>query len=717
MKRIIWIMLLAALLVLAGCAGGTPEETAPGGSGTEGTQVTEEPEEIPVVLPLAVDGKTDYVIVYGKDAGNGERMAAEELQKYLGQITGAEFPVVTDETPEKVREIVVGKTNRERDGEFPWEEIGLDGLFIKTDRGKLWLIGEGRGAFYAVYAFLEEYLGWRCFGEGMEVVPSLSAVEVQPIDGNKQIAGFAERGTPFTYSGSTILKMRANGTFETVNSNWNKGEEYESLFRPKQFYQLGWAHTMAIYAGTGNGGSDGKRDPCLSSEETFEKTMKAILTGEGEMSAMLGRPLQSTPGITWLTLTQGDYGEDGCCHCDECMARVEKYGWSGHHLLFVNRVAEALKEDYPNLTILTYAYSWTIDPPKGGVKAADNVQVIFCTDAACVSHPYGTCFVGEHGEYYDLDALMNGWMEASSRPLRIWYYCGVKNLMPNASLWVMRDNARFLAEHNACFVNMSDDGHYQALRDYLALKLYWNPYMSEEEFERHMTEFLEYWYGPAAGKVREYFDLLKAYADEGNHQFIWNQEVLGMYPYAEDRTNEYGPTPIVPVEQLRDYKNTDWTPYYQCQTTITPNEVVTKGRPILDAAMELADTDERRQRVEEFVIEIDMVESYSLHQLLTRVVKVTLPNVFRNSCDAAVEAGTMAKSEVSSLVNNFRKYITDKTAKDYHEFNRQLAQKIYDSGYKTYRSGWEVPENVEELYLDNVPTSGVWNEGTWYRNH
>ena len=193
-------------------------------------------------------------------------------------------------------------------------------------------------------------------------------------------------------------------------------------------------------------------------------------------------------------------------------------------------------------------------------------------------------------------------------------------------------------------------------------------------------------------------------------------ETIELYPYVEDRTNEYGPTPIVPVEQLRDYKKTDWSQYYQCQTTVTPNEVVTKGRPILEAAMELADTDELRAKIEKLTIQIDIVESYSLHQLLTRVVKVTLPNVFRASCDAAVEAGTMAKSEVSTLVNNFRKYITDKTAKEYHEFNRQLAEKIYRSGYTTYRYGEEVPENVEELLLDNVPTSGVWNEGTWYRD-
>ncbi len=716
MKRTIWLMLLAALLLLAGCAGGTGEETGTKPNETDaGTAVP--PEEIPDVLPLAAEGKTDYVIVYGKDAGDGERMAAEELQNYLLQITGAEFPVVTDETPEKVREIIVGKTNRERDGEFPWEEIGEDGLFIRTDRGKLWLIGKGRGAFYAVYAFLEEYLGWRCFGEGMEVVPSLETIELQPIAENKQIAGFAKRCTTYSWSGSSILKVRANGTLETTNRTWGK-EEYDSLLRPKEVMQLGWAHTMAIYAGTGNGGSDGKCDPCLSSEETFEKTMKAILTGEGEMSAMLGRPLQSNPDVTYLLLSQGDYSEDGCCHCDECMARVEKYGWSGHHLLFVNRVAEALKDDYPNLKIYTYAYNWTIEPPKGGVKAADNVYIYMCIDDACYSHPFSECTLGSHGEVYDVEAIMNGWMEATDHPFDIWYYPHTKNTqMPNMSIWTMRENARLLADHNTAFVSMMTNvnGHYEALRAYLGFKLYWNPYMSEEEFERHMNEFLQYYYGPSWEKVREYFDLLKAYADEGNHQFCWAQETIELYPFTVDDSNAAGEVPIVPVEQLRDYENVDWSPYYQALTVVVENEIVTKGRPILEAALALAETDEQRKRVDELMIEVDMVGSYSQRKLLNDIAWATASKVFENSCDAAVGAGTMNKTEAKRLIGAFEDYIVDKTLEEYHEYNRKLAQKIYDSGYPTYRSGWDVPENVEELYLDNVPTGS--SGKTWYRNN
>ena len=75
----------------------------------------------------------------------------------------------------------------------------------------------------------------------------------------------------------------------------------------------------------------------------------------------------------------------------------------------------------------------------------------------------------------------------------------------------------------------------------------------------------------------------------------------------------------------------------------------------------------------------------------------------------------MNKTEAKRLIGAFEDYIVDKTLEEYHEYNRKLAQKIYDSGYPTYRSGWDVPENVEELYLDNVPTGS--SGKTWYRNN
>ncbi|MBR6558738.1 MAG: hypothetical protein IKT70_06970, partial [Clostridia bacterium] len=79
-------------------------------------------------LLLVDDGKTDYVIVRSENAYITEVTASTELQSYIKQITGVEIPIVTDSTAPAEKEIVVGKTNRESEGEFDREELGDDGL-------------------------------------------------------------------------------------------------------------------------------------------------------------------------------------------------------------------------------------------------------------------------------------------------------------------------------------------------------------------------------------------------------------------------------------------------------------------------------------------------------------------------------------------------------------------------------------------------------------
>jgi hypothetical protein len=50
-------------------------------------------------LPLIVDGKSDYQIVVPADAARPERFAAEELSRYLKEISGAALPIRAHSPP------------------------------------------------------------------------------------------------------------------------------------------------------------------------------------------------------------------------------------------------------------------------------------------------------------------------------------------------------------------------------------------------------------------------------------------------------------------------------------------------------------------------------------------------------------------------------------------------------------------------------------------
>jgi len=73
----------------------------------------------PDPLVLAEAGRTRYRIVVAQDAGSGEQTAAENLAKYLGQMTGAAFAVTGDDEPASAYEIVLGDTNRKSRDEIP----------------------------------------------------------------------------------------------------------------------------------------------------------------------------------------------------------------------------------------------------------------------------------------------------------------------------------------------------------------------------------------------------------------------------------------------------------------------------------------------------------------------------------------------------------------------------------------------------------------------
>ena len=49
-------------------------------------------------ITLARGGQTDYTIVTPAAPTTQEQKAAEELARWLNEMTGAEFPIVTDET-------------------------------------------------------------------------------------------------------------------------------------------------------------------------------------------------------------------------------------------------------------------------------------------------------------------------------------------------------------------------------------------------------------------------------------------------------------------------------------------------------------------------------------------------------------------------------------------------------------------------------------------
>jgi hypothetical protein len=107
---------------------------------------------------------------------------------------------------------------------------------------------------------------------------------------------------------------------------------------------------------------------------------------------------------------------------------------------------------------------------------------------------------------------------------------------------VLRQNMRFFAEHGVKGMypegnyNSPQSGEFGELRCYLLAKLMMDPMMSEEEYYRHMDEFLAAYYGAGWESVRQYIDWTCARAEK-KHMNIWNP-ISAVFAIKEDEREE-----------------------------------------------------------------------------------------------------------------------------------------------------------------------------------
>ncbi len=630
------------------------------------------------LLPLAKDGATAYVIVRGAHASETECKAAEELKKYLGQITGAAFPLAADDAPLLAREIVVGKTNRGGITAEEEKELGEDGFVIRTEGERLYLIGGSvNGTLYAVYGFLEDYLGCRFYTGTFEKIPAHPTVFLSPIEEDKQIPTFLIRTIYWRIVlGDPVLAAKRKVNNDRTVYAWPGG-----------------CHTLAFLAGTGGGCGP---DPCLSDEKTFTDVLAAAK-----------KSLSEKPGANRISLSQSDGGEGAACHCPRCMERVEKYGWSGHYLLFVNRVADALKDEYPDLLIHTFAYSFTKEPPKGGVRAADNVFVQICTDSSCFAHPLTEC-----REPVDFPAMLSAWGKVCNY-MSLWDYTinFPGYLFPFPNWAALRPNARLFAENNVKTLFEQGvyggwkNGEFDYLRVYLLCRLAWDPFMTDEQYYGYMDEFLADFYGPGWRHIRAYIDYTTR---------IVQKDHIRMYTpmHAEVYAPRIAPSRRVPKDMrldanmLRAFREVDWDKYADYGgLTVKPHEFIVNGYKYFEDAASEAETDEQRRQITRSSLQLDFMKSHWLHDRMW-IGEKNLRSLFADAVKEQIDAGALGEEEGTALCADFDGYIGPKLRADYAAYNRALAERMLAYDCPDFKEAWSLHNPpLDELHFEEYPTN------------
>ncbi len=509
MKKLSFLMaLLMPLFCLAACRSTTPPEplpdqpTDPADDDTTPEQTTEPEETVPDTgypIDLMEIGGVDFSafgLYVQPDAPAGITTAVEQLIEYAEKATGHKLTVTEGEPAEHA--VIIGMTDFDTDTvRNARAQIKNDGYAIVEQDGKLYVTGNcTAGTVYGINTFMENFLGVRFYATDYTVVRDNPIVRIP--------ADYCEVYSPAFIARDSFWYDLEHDQVLSVQLKDNSG--YNPAIEGGISYAGSFVHTLGQLAGTGHVIG---QQPCLTDETVYRTVLANVKAW-----------LRDHPNAKIVSVSQNDSAAEHLgCQCASCKAIDEREGTPmGSLLTFVNRIANDIKDEYPNVYVDTLAYRYTRQAPKT-VKPADNVIIRLCSIECCFGHPLDdeSC---ERNAAFKKD--IEEW-SAICNNLYIWDYTTnfMYYLAPFPNLGVLRANVKFYKDHHV--IGMFEQGNYQStsgefgeLCAYLLAKLLWNPDMSEEEYDRHMNEFLEDYYGAGWESIREYIDTTTAAAALGH---------------------------------------------------------------------------------------------------------------------------------------------------------------------------------------------------------
>jgi len=489
--------------------------------------------------------KPNATIVIGEKASENEKFVANELQNYIRKISGAVLIIKRDYDRLSGNLIAIGR-NKVNEKALPGvDTLDREGFRIKTDGSILTLAGkDDAGTQFAVYTFLEKYLGVRWFwpGELGEVVPQMRNIEVGKIDDTEQPDfKWRNRGPGGALWGAKTgpTEMHARELVLGITSEhqkevqlWEKrnkwggmkiygGHALGEIFPPERYGSTHPEYYAMI---------NGKR--AVPDEDYDYKHEGQVCTGNPEVVKItvewVRNFFEEHPDYDGVHITMNDGG--GFCECEKCRAldsgevikragidaeemkkRPGKYSVISDRIFtFVNQVAEEVQKTHPGKYVVSMAYSRYITPPKN-IKLNPFVIPQYCLWSA-YKHSNAE-LKKEHEE------IAAGWAKASKKAAIYEYY--INGSWPGLHrLFVpyLADSIRYLHKQGIDLfqTQAGDEFGINGINYYVAGKLLWDTSLDEKKI---LDDFYQKAFGRAGESVRKFHnrlgDLWKSATEEG----------------------------------------------------------------------------------------------------------------------------------------------------------------------------------------------------------
>ncbi len=444
------------------------------------------------------NGKSGYVIAVGQAASASEQTAARELQQYIEAVGGAKLPIVNNCPTGKY--ISVGYNNLTQAALGGSVPQATDESFVcRSKDGNLYIYGgRNRGTMYGVYAFLEKYLGIRWYTPEYTKIPKMDRCSLDEVDFSQSPAiryRFVQYRNAFrdaawmAHNRNNATQSAADNEYGGISGYW--GCHTSAFFVPAKKYFDEHPEYFSLRGGKRVADSQ----LCLTNPDVLALCIQGMKKVIAEHPDYWVYDMSQNDNFLW-------------CECPRCKAMEDHYGGhSGLFLWFVNRVADAIRADWPDKYIGTFAYQYTRQAP-ANITPRSNVLIRLCSIECDFSHPIAaTAF--NRPFLKDLQ----DWSKIAPT-LFIWDYVVNFNqyLAPYPNFGVLADNIKTFRDHNAIGIQeeaqyQSDGAEFSEMKAWVLARLLWDP---EQDTDALVKEFITDYYGPAAPQVQEYFDLCRS---------------------------------------------------------------------------------------------------------------------------------------------------------------------------------------------------------------
>lgn len=415
-----------------------------------------------------------------------DSIAAHLLQRFIGEISGAQLPLKeASTTAPQANDILIGEFQRT---DWPVEagtipDLQEDGFFLTTKGGNLRILSGGdKGSIYAAVTLLDDYLGMDYYAKDTYTLTEQDSIQL-PALSEEDHPAFRYRQT-FSY-----------GLEDPVYRWWFRIESPDEEFADRL-----WVHTFdrlipsAVY-----GEAHPEYYSFINGERRPGKASQWCLTNPDVLdlaTRKLDSIFRANPEEDMISVSQND-GNFTYCRCDACAAIDEHEGSpSGTLIHFMNKLAER----FPDKTISTLAYLYSMQPPKH-VKPLPNVNIMLCSIDAKREVP-----LTDNASGRDFVRALEGWAAISDN-IFVWDYgINFDNLVsPFPNFHVLQPNMELFHTNNVTMhfaqVGGKRGEDFSELRAYMLCRLLWNPYQDTDEL---MLEFMTGYYGAAGHYLYQY---------------------------------------------------------------------------------------------------------------------------------------------------------------------------------------------------------------------